>query len=131
MADKASDNTKAILMDNLRLELKAFDPALAAMREEATKLMATGDIGAMSRLAEVSARVGEAAKIKADAERILAGDATSATGTRNTTGGAIKRVKAFTGRNMLAEAAAAWDAAEAAKAKPVPAAKPPAAKPSK
>ena len=116
MADKASDNTKAILQDNLRLQLKAFDPALAAMKAELATLAGSTAIGAAQQLAEKATKVAEASKIKADAERILAGDATSATGTRNTTGGAIKRVKAFTGRDMLAEAAAAYDAAVAAAA---------------
>ena len=111
MADKASDNTKVILMDVVRIELKAFDPTLARMKADLAKLAGSDAVGSAAAIAEKASKVAAASKIKADADSLLAGDATSATGSRNKAGNVVKKVREFTGRNMLAEMAAAWDAA--------------------
>ena len=109
MADQASENTKAILCDVLRIEMKAFDPAMKALQESLSGLLANPDaIGAAASLKDASEKMAAAAKVKARAMRVLTGEET---GTRNTAGGAVKAVRSFTGRNMLAEIAAAYDAA--------------------
>ena len=140
--EAASVNTKDILKEVLRLELTALNPTLTAMAEELQALSPRIlEPGVASEIAAKTAEVKTATDVKAKAEQVLA-DVNDGK-TRNSTGAAVKQVRAFTKRNVLAEAAAAWiatqEAAKTEEAEPVadpepkpepvkPAAKPAAAK---
>ena len=104
---KATEKTKGVLLGVVALEATSIQPGYDAAKAAVKELMDT-DTPDPTALKEAIGNLSKLSGMMARVENVLHNDGDD-TGTRNTAGGVITAIRKATGRDMVAEAAAALE----------------------